>query len=131
MNNRGPMPRRPMGKRKMNFKALARVVKMLYKAYPALVGITLFCIIFAAFTSAIPAIFQQQILSDIGEWYKTGDWQGASAVIVPKILILLSLYIVSIILITIQTSSMSSRSRRGGFILKRPRSCRSSWHISR
>ena len=103
MNNRGPMPRRPMGKRKMNFKALARVVKMLYKAYPALVGITLFCIIFAAFTSAIPAIFQQQILSDIGEWYKTGDWQGASAVIVPKILILLSLYIVSIILITIQT----------------------------
>ena len=54
---------KPMGaKRTINIGMLARVMKMLYRAYPVLIPITAFCIIFSAVVSAIPAIFIQKIL---------------------------------------------------------------------
>ncbi|MBQ7835816.1 MAG: ABC transporter ATP-binding protein [Clostridia bacterium] len=93
--------------RKINFGMLKRVLKMLYSYYPVLLPLTAFCIIFSAATSAVPAIFQQQVIADIQIWYTTGDWEGASKVIIPKILILVGLYAVSIVSVTLYTQLMA------------------------
>ena len=100
--------RKPMGPpRKINFGMLKRVLKMLYSYYPVLLPLTAFCIIFSAAISAVPAIFQQQVIADIQIWYTTGDWEGASKVIIPKILILVGLYAVSIVSVTLYTQLMA------------------------
>lgn len=100
--------RKPMGPpRKMNFGTLKRVIKLLFSYYPVLMPLTVLCIVFSAGVSAIPAIFQQQIIADIQTWYTSGDWAGASAVIIPKVLILVGIYVVAIITITLQTQLMA------------------------
>lgn len=80
---------------------------MLVKAYPVLIPITASCIFIAALASAAPAVFQQQILADIEVWYKTGDWASASKEIIPKIVLLGSLYAVSLIAILCYTQLMA------------------------
>ncbi len=100
--------RKPMGPpRKMNFGTLKRVIKLLFSYYPVLMPLTVLCIVFSAGVSAIPAIFQQQIIADIQTWYTSGDWEGASAIIIPKVLILVGIYVIAIITITLQTQLMA------------------------
>ena len=84
-----------------------RIIKMLFGYYPRLVPITIFCIVFSAVTSAVPAIFQQKVIADIEKYYACGDWSLAASVIVPKVMILLGLYILSIIAITFYTQMMA------------------------
>jgi len=87
----GGPPKRPG----IDKNILKRLLKMLFKFFPVLVPVTIGCIIVAAVASALPATFQQQILADIGEWYLTGDWASASKVIMPKIYLLIGIYLVS------------------------------------
>ena len=109
----GPGPKngpggRPMGgKPAINGNVLSRLIKMLFKFYPVMVPVTIGCIIIAAVSSAMPAIFQQKVLADIGEWYLTGDWAAASKVIMPKVMILLGIYIVAWIAIVCYTQLMA------------------------
>ena len=49
------------------FSSLKRVIKSLFKDYPKLLAIVVACIVLSAVTAAIPAVFQQQVLSDIGK----------------------------------------------------------------
>ena len=100
MSNKKPMP-------PANPKVMGRVIKMLYSYYPKLIPITIVCILFASITASIPAIFQQQVISDIAKWYKIGDWASASKIIIPKISILIVLYILSTIAITVQSQLMA------------------------
>lgn len=95
------------GGRKMDFKALGRVLKMLYSYYPVLLPIAVGCIIFAAITSAIPAIFQQQVIAAIEDWYLSRDWASAKEIIIPKVLILAGLYCLSLAAVIIQTQLMA------------------------
>lgn len=95
---------------------LFRIIKMLVKSYPILFPITCVCIVFSAITAAMPAIFQQQVLADIGTWYMTGDWENASKVILLKIVILASLYVVSLLAIVVYTQLMAYISQ--GFLNK-------------
>ena len=98
----------PDGKRKkINFGSLKRVLKMLYGYYPVLLPIIVVCIIFAAITASVPAIFQQQVLAAIQKWITSGDWQSAKKEIIPKVMILASLYCVSFIGIILQTQLMA------------------------
>ena len=98
----------PDGKRKkINFGSLKRVLKMLYGYYPVLLPIIVVCIIFAAITASVPAIFQQQVLAAIQKWITSGDWQSAKKEIIPKVMILGSLYCVSFIGIVLQTQLMA------------------------
>ncbi len=90
-------PKKPSG------KVVARVLKKLVGYYPALVPLTAVCIIFSAITAAIPAIFIQNIIAVIEKWTASGDWASASAEIMPKIFLLASLYVISIIAILIHT----------------------------
>ncbi len=98
-----------MTKQKPEFKmnTLLRIFKLLFKSYPVLLPLTALCIIFSAATATAPAIFQQQVIADIEVWYKTGNWQAASEVILPKIFILIGLYVLSIISITVYTQLMA------------------------
>ena len=98
----------PDGKRKkLNLGSLKRVLKMLYGYYPVLLPIIIVCIIFAAITASVPAIFQQQVLAAIQKWITSGDWQSAKKEIIPKVMILASLYCVSFIGIILQTQLMA------------------------
>ena len=94
-------------KPKIKMGTLGRIFKLLLKSYPVLLPLTAVCIIFSAATATAPAIFQQQVIADIEVWYKTGDWQSAAQVIIPKVLILIGLYIASIISITVYTQLMA------------------------
>ncbi len=106
--SRGPMPRNmPRGPRgKFDPKIFGRIIKMLFKFYPVMMPITILCILFSAVTAAMPAIFQQQVIADIEKFIKSGDWSAAREVILPKIFILVGLYIVSIIAITLYNQLM-------------------------
>ena len=80
-----------MAGRKMSFSSLKRVLKLLYSFYPALLPLTIFCILFASVTAAAPAVFQQQVLAVIEKWFLSRDWNSAKAEIIPKIIALASL----------------------------------------
>ncbi|MEE0685896.1 MAG: ABC transporter ATP-binding protein [Lachnospiraceae bacterium] len=95
-----------MGRPGFSAGTFKRVIKMLMEYYPVLFPVSIACIVFCSVTSTLPAIFQQQIIEIIEDWYKTGDWAGASKIIVPKVLILAGFYVVSIIGITLQSQLM-------------------------
>ena len=93
-----------------------RIVKSLFKFYPVLAPITVVCIIFSAISSAIPAVFMQRVLADIEAWRDTGDWDAAKQAIIPKVLILIGLYILSMAAITAYTQIMAYMTQ--GFLNK-------------
>lgn len=111
-NMKGGAPRKPLDA----FKTLKRIVKMLYQFYPVLVPVTVFCILFSAAASSVPALFVQKVTADIETFMTTGDWDTARTVILPKITILVVLYILSIISLTIYQQLMAYMTQ--GFLNK-------------
>ena len=83
--------------RRIKPNSIKRLLSMLIKAYPVLVPIVAVCIVIGAITATLPAIFQQKIYSIIGEWVESGDWAGASKLIIPLVSTLASLYVVSLL----------------------------------
>jgi len=105
------------GKRPMPKKGtLPRVLKLLFKFYPVLAPLTVVCILFSAATSAIPALFIQEIIEVIEAWQQTGDWDAAVQEILPKVLTLGSLYLLSLLAITAHTQLMAYMTQ--GFLSK-------------
>ena len=109
-------PNRPPMKFEKGKNPLVRTVKLLFKFYPVLFPLTILCILFSAATSAIPSLFVQNVIASIETWFKTGDWASAKEEILPMVLLLASLYIVSIICITTQTQLMAYMTQ--GFLSK-------------
>ena len=108
---RKPMPGRK-GKgpgRRIDFKLLGRVLKLLFSSYPVLLPVAIFCIVFSAIVSAIPSIFQQKVLNVILSYLEAGstDWLAALKEVVPLVLILVALYVLALIFITVQTQLMA------------------------
>ena len=96
--------------RKLDISALTRVIKLLFKFYPVMIPVVLVCIVFSAAVSSIPAIFQQRIIAAItkfvsGAEYAAGNyaaaWNSAKGEIIGYLIILGSLYVLSIILIVL------------------------------
>ena len=102
-----PRPKMPPMKKKLNVNALKRVIKILFSYYPVLLPIAIACIIFSAVTAAIPAIFNQQVIAAIEEWFVSRDWASAKEEILPKIILLASLYVISLIAVTSHTQLMA------------------------
>ncbi len=96
--------------------SLGRVIKLLFKYYPVLMPITIVCILFSATVSSIPAIFVQQVIAVIETHVGSGNWADASKEIIPMILLLVSLYVVSVVLITVHTQLMAYITQ--GFLCK-------------
>ena len=93
-------PRRPG----LDMKILRRVLKDLFRFYPVMAPLTTAGIIFSALVSALPAIFLQQVTNAIDVSLKGGiPWEVAKGEIVPKVLILIGFYVLSIIAVTVET----------------------------
>ncbi len=122
MNRRMPMPSKNSGgsgkmpagrtpKRKMDFKALGRVIKLLFRFYPRMVPISVACILFSAVTATLPAIFLERVTTAITNCvrYENGvlvwaeDWATAQAQILPQVMILIVFYVIALIAITFET----------------------------
>lgn len=94
-------------KPKFNPNALKRVLKMLFESYPVLLPITLVCIVFSAIVNTLPAIFNQQIIALIEEWYISRDWISAKNEIIPKIITLAIFYLISLLSFFAHTQLMA------------------------
>ncbi len=92
-----------MKRPKIDFKAISRLIKMLFAAYPKLVPVIIACSILSAATSAIPAVFQQNILTIVENSLQGNvGWSVAGKQIIPKVITLGSLYLVSLMVVTLQ-----------------------------
>ena len=97
-----------MPPRKMNIGVLKRLLKMLVGFYPVLLPVSIVCIIFCAVTSAIPAIFLEKVINAITYALDNGvEWEVAKQDIVPRVLLLIGFYVVSIIAVTLETQMMA------------------------
>ncbi|MBR6510472.1 MAG: ABC transporter ATP-binding protein [Clostridia bacterium] len=94
-------------KPKFNGNTLKRVLKMLFESYPVLMPITIACIIFSAIVNTLPAIFNQQIIELIEEWYVSREWASAKLEIMPRIITLAVLYVISLISFFTHTQLMA------------------------
>ncbi len=94
-------------KRPINMSSLKRVFRFLFKSYPKMLTLVIICIILSSITAAVPAVFQQQILSDITDFVALGNWSEASKVIIPKVILLVVMYIISLVAITAYTQLMA------------------------
>lgn len=108
----GGAPMGPKGlppKRTLDVGALIRVIKHLFKAYPKLVPISAFCILFAALVASIPPIFTQKVFAIIEDFYNKGitDWSVAGKEIIPLITLLAGIYVVSLIAAILQSQLMA------------------------
>ena len=97
-----------MPPRKLDAGSLKRLLKMLFSYYPVLLPISIAGIVFSAIASAIPAIFLEQVTNTIDVCLKNGTpWEVAKDLIVPKVLLLLTFYVLSIIAVTLETQMMA------------------------
>ncbi len=109
MNNH----RRPTAKK----GTLKRLLGMLFKFYPVLVPLAITCTVFIAITSTVPAIFLQRVTELIELAQLNGEsWEVASAKIVPQVMLLLTMYVISLIAITLETQLMAYITQ--GFLCK-------------
>ena len=53
---------------------MKRLIRMLFEFYPVLLPLVLVCIILNALISSIPAIFQQNIIAVVEQYWQTKDW---------------------------------------------------------
>ncbi|MBQ0111375.1 MAG: ABC transporter ATP-binding protein [Oscillospiraceae bacterium] len=109
--NKNMRPGKPVGAptRKIDMSVLGRVIKMLFKSYPVMLPLTCVCIVFSAAVSSIPAIFIQKVLAVVTKYIdgNSTDWAAAWKEIYPLIIILASLYVLSIVAMTLYTQLMA------------------------
>ena len=82
---------------KPDMNALGRTIKKLFGYYPVLAPLTVACILFSSVVTSVPSIFLQNVLAIIEKWYTTGDWASAKAEILPYLVLLGTLYVLSIL----------------------------------
>jgi len=74
-----------------------RLIKMLFRFYPVMMPVTLFCIVFSAIVSSLPAIFMQNVIAIIESSWKSGDWGAVRSQVFSVVGILVILYVLSLI----------------------------------
>ncbi len=107
---------KPMGKPRLKPNVLKRLLGMLFRFYPALIPVTIVCIVFTAITSAIPAIFLQRVTELIEIWQVSENWELAKAEILPQVFFLMGMYAISLVTITLDTQLMAYITQ--GFLCK-------------
>ena len=101
------MNKRANNNLKDNFAAIGWTLKKIFGFYPVMAPLAVFCILFSAVVSAVPAVFIQRVLAVIEKWVQSGDWASAKAEILPYIFLLIGLYILSIASLTLETQLMA------------------------
>ena len=95
---------------------LGRLIKTLFEFYPVKMPIVLFCIIFSAVVSSIPAIFMQNVIAIVEISWKSGDWDAVSGKVFYYVGLLLVFYILSILSAITYTQMMAGITQ--GFLKK-------------
>lgn len=95
---------------------LGRQIKTLFEFYPVKMPIVLFCIIFSAVVSSIPAIFMQNVIAIVETSWKSGDWDAVSGKVFYYVGLLLVFYILSILSAITYTQMMAGITQ--GFLKK-------------
>lgn len=95
---------------------LGRLIKTLFEFYPVKMPIVLFCIIFSAVVSSIPAIFMQNVIAIVETSWKSGDWDAVSGKVFYYVGLLLVFYILSILSAITYTQMMAGITQ--GFLKK-------------
>ncbi len=93
--------------KKVNPHTFKRIMKTLIGYYPVLVPVTVFCILFSAIAAAIPDIFIQKIIAIIEVWQPDKNWTAAVKEITPLMVILISMYVISLIAVTVYSELMA------------------------
>ena len=57
---------------------MKRLIRMLFEFYPVLLPLVLVCIILNALISSIPAVFQQNIIAVVEQYWQTKDCGGSA-----------------------------------------------------
>ena len=106
---KGPGGRGPMGPRpKVKKGTLTRVLKLLFSFYPVLVPMAIACILFAAVVNSLPAYFAGEVIGLIEHAFNNGlTWSDVGGDIAWRVGILVSLYAVSLLLMTLQGQLMA------------------------
>ena len=79
--------------------AMGWVFSEIFKTYPRLMPVTIVCIILSAGISAIPSIFMEKIFGIVESGLVAGsDWSMVGQQVVPLVLILGSLYVLSVLI---------------------------------
>ena len=88
---------------------MGRLLKMLFKSFPILMPIIIVTVLISSVISSIHAIFLQRVLKVVTDFLARGltDWELAKLQISSPLKILITLYSLSIILITIRTQVMA------------------------
>ena len=110
MPTRGATPTDMRGRRPaFSMKILTRIVGNLFRAYPVMLPISIFCMICSAIVSSIPSIFLQKVLAIVTAYQKAGNtsWTEAAQEIVPLVSILIALYVCSIVFLALQSQMMA------------------------
>ena len=87
---------RPKGAN-VSLATVGRTVRMVLSFYPRLVPIVLICILTASACGSAPAIFLQNILEVIGQYWESGDWAAAEPQIRTLVIGLCCMYVVALV----------------------------------
>ncbi len=106
---KGPGSRGPMGPRpKVKKGTMTRLLKLLFEFYPVLIPIVIVCIVFASIVNTMPALFTGEILAIIENAdLKNLSWESVGGEILSLIVTLVTLYGISLVLMTIQGQMMA------------------------
>ena len=110
MPTRGATPTDMRGRRPaFSMKILRRIIGNLFRAYPVMLPISIFCMICSAIVSSIPSVFLQKVLAIVTAYVEGGNtsWTDAAQEIVPLVSILISLYVLSVIFLAFQSQMMA------------------------
>lgn len=86
-----------MHKKEKQKGILGRILTTVLSFYPVLMPVVIFCILFNAVVSSIPAIFMQNIIALIEENWESGNWAGVSSEILRWTAVLGVLYLLSLV----------------------------------
>lgn len=97
-----------------------RIIKMLFKFYPVLVPVTIFCILFSAAAAAVPDYVMQQVTQVLVDGIGKESWAVISSKISEPMIILIVMYVLALILTVLYTQLMAYITQ--GFLCKMRRS---------
>ena len=102
----GPRGKAPIGagRGKMDFKVLGRLIRQIFSDYPVHLTVVLICIILSAIIGVAPAAYIETITSYIEQGLTSG-WDAILPQLLRALGMMTALYVVSLILTTIYTSS--------------------------
>ena len=93
-------------KGKTNMKALGRLIKLLFREYPAMLSIVMVCIVVSALVGVAPSVYIETITSYIEQGLRLG-WAEVYTPIVSAIVTMIALYLLGLAATTIYTQLMA------------------------